>query len=283
MIQQEIHRMGFTCSNLTVLQEKDGITVARIASGNNSYVIKHFQNPDFRREIANYMLLSQLGIPTIHVIATTDTAIVLEDIEQSSIYRLGRREDMDDPEVAHQLAAWYKQLHTAGYSYTTQHGDSLYDESDYFTLKNINLIKEKTGTQKAPVWKLLEQHFNHIHTKLRSLNRTLTYNDFYYTNMVVAKDHSSALMFDYNLLGKGYAYGDLRNVTSSLSKEAGDAFLEAYGSFDPVEKLLDDVVSTIVTLYLACQREQFPTWAQALVDEININFIEKVDKLLSLK
>ena len=37
--------------------------------------------------------------------------------------------------------------------------------------------------------------------------RTLTYNDFYYTNMMVAKDKSSALMFDYNLLGKGYVYG----------------------------------------------------------------------------
>ena len=37
---------------------------------------------------------------------------------------------------------------------------------------------------------------------------TLTYNDFYYTNLAVLKDGTSAIMFDYNLLGKGYAYAD---------------------------------------------------------------------------
>lgn len=81
--------------------------------------------------------------------------------------------------------------------------------------------------------------------------------------MVVAKDTSSALMFDYNLLGKGYAYTDVRNILSSLSEEAGKAFLDEYGAFDPMEKALDDVVSVVVTLYLACQRDVFPLWAQA--------------------
>lgn len=79
----------------------------------------------------------------------------------------------------------------------------MYDEADFFTIENIACIKEKTGTQDAPAWRLLESHyaaFSHLLSKVR---RTLTYNDFYYTNMVVAQDKSSALMFDYNLLGKG--------------------------------------------------------------------------------
>ena len=97
--------------------------------------------------------------------------------------------------------------------------------------------------------------------------------------MVVAKDKSAALMFDYNLLGKGYAYTDVRNVLSSLSEEAGKAFLDEYGMLDPVEKALDDVVSVVVTLHLACQRDVFPWWAQALLDELNTTFIKKIENM----
>ena len=155
----------------------------------------------------------------------------------------------------------------------------MYDEADFFTLENIVSIKEKTGTQDAPAWLLLEQNYSAINDLLRKARRTITYNDFYYTNMVVAKDKSSALMFDYNLLGKGYAYTDVRNVLSSLSEEAGKVFLDEYGTFDPVEKALDDVVSVVVTLHLACQRDVFPWWAQALLDELDTTFIDKIEFL----
>ena len=155
----------------------------------------------------------------------------------------------------------------------------MYDESHFFTMENIACIKERTGTQNAHAWTLLEQNFHSICDMLCSAKQTLTYNDFYYTNMVVAKDKSSALMFDYNLLGKGYAYADLRNVMSSLSEEAGTAFLTEYGEFDPVEKVLDDVVSVVVTLYLACQRDAFPSWVRGLLDELETTFIDKIECL----
>ena len=158
----------------------------------------------------------------------------------------------------------------------------MYDEADFFTLENIACIKEKTGTQDAPAWVLLEQNYAAINELLCKPRRTITYNDFYYTNMVVAKDKSSALMFDYNLLGKGYAYTDVRNVLSSLSEEAGKSFLDEYGEYDPVEKALDDVVSVVVTLHLACQRDEFPWWAQALLDELDTTFIEKIECLRRL-
>ena len=100
--------------------------------------------------------------------------------------------------------------------------------------------------------------------------------------MVVAQDKSSALMFDYNLLGKGYAYSDVRNVLSSLSEEAGKAFLDAYGEFDPAEKALDDVVSVAVTLSLACQYDKFSWWVKALLDELDTTFIAKIEYLQSM-
>lgn len=229
----------------------------------------------------NYRLLASLDIPTIRVIASTDSALLLEDIDCSSTYRLGIEEDMSDSVVARRIAVWYKQLHSQGYSYVCQHGESMYDEADFFTIENIVCIKKKTETQDAPAWVLLEQNYDAINDLLRKTRRTLTYNDFYYTNMVVAKDKSSALMFDYNLLGKGYAYTDVLNVLSSLSEEAGKAFIDEYGKFDQSEKALDDVVSVVVTLYLACLRDEFPWWAQALLDEIDTTFIEKITFLRS--
>lgn len=282
IIHDELNKPGIVCDSFSILQDKDGITVARIASNERSYVVKCFQKDEHKREMENYQLLASLSIPTIRVIASTDSALLLEDIDRSSTYRLGIEEDMSDSAVARRIASWYKQLHSQGYDYVCQHGESMYDEADFFTLENIACIKEKTGTQDAPAWVLLEQNYVAINDLLRKAKRTITYNDFYYTNMVVAKDKSSALMFDYNLLGKGYAYTDVRNVLSSLSEEAGKAFLDEYGKFDPSEKALDDVVSVVVTLYLACQRDEFPWWAQALLDEIDTTFIEKNEYLQSI-
>lgn len=279
IIYDELNKLSIACDSFSILQDKDGVTVARIVSDEKTYVLKCFQKDEHKRELENYRLLASVGISTIQVIASTDSALLLEDIERSSTYRLGIEEDMSDLAVARRIAVWYKQLHSQGYSYVCQHGESMYDEADFFTIENIACIKEKTETQDAPAWVFLEQNYAAINDLLRKARRTLTYNDFYYTNMVVAKDKSSALMFDYNLLGKGYAYADVRNVLSSLSEEAGKAFLDEYGEFDPVEKALDDVVSVVVTLYLACQRDEFPWWAQALIDEIDTTFIEKIEFL----
>ena len=282
IIYDELNKLGIVCDGFSILQDKDGVTVARIASNERSYVVKCFQKDEHKRELENYRLLASLSIPTIRVIASTDSALLLEDIDRSISYRLGIKEDMSDSEVARRIAVWYKLLHSQGYGYVCQSGESMYDEADFFTPENIVGIKEKTGTQDAPAWVLLEQNYPAINDLLHKARRTLTYNDFYYTNMVVAKDKSSALMFDYNLLGKGYAYTDVRNVLSSLSEEAGKAFLDEYGEFDPIEKALDDVVSVVITLHLACQRDELPWWAQALLDELDTTFIEKIECLRML-
>ena len=205
IIHDELNKLGVVCDNFSILQDKDGVIVARIASNEKSCVLKCFRKDEHKREMGNYQLLASLGIPTIRVIASTDSALLLEDIDCSPTYRLGIEEDMSDPEGARRIAVWYKLLHSRGYGYVCQSGESMYDEADFFTLENIACIKEKTGTQDAPAWVLLEQNYAAINDLLRKARRTITYNDFYYTNMVVAKDKSAALMFDYNLLGKGYA------------------------------------------------------------------------------
>ncbi len=137
IIHDELNKLGIVCNSYSVLQDKDGVTVARITSGERSYVVKCFQKDEHKREMENYRLLASFGIPTIRVIASSDSALLMEDVDRSPIYRLGIQEDMSDPEVARRIAVWYKQLHSKGYGYVCQHGESMYDESDFFTLENV--------------------------------------------------------------------------------------------------------------------------------------------------
>lgn len=73
----------------------------------------------------------------------------------------------------------------------------------------LDFVAEKTSTQGNPLWAEMQAHRKEIDRRVASLSRTLAYNDFYWTNLVVARDYSSALILDFNLLGQGYAWGDV--------------------------------------------------------------------------
>lgn len=279
-IKQELKKLNILYSDIVLVQNKDGVIVARVQSEAKSFIIKYFQNENYKREISNYKLLKSLNIPTIQTIGFTDSAIVMEDISQNKFFRLGRKEDLDDEVVARKIAEWYRLLHTSSRACVEKYGTELYDETDFITKDNIEFIKEKTGTQNLPVWKVIEDSFDTLVSKIKSLPRVLTYNDFYYTNLIVSKDKSSAFMFDYNLLGKGYVYSDIRNVCCSLGENAKKAFLEVYGEFDKNEIIVDDVASVLVTLYHACQRKTFPSWADSVLNELKTDYEHKVQKLI---
>ncbi|MCL2404576.1 MAG: GNAT family N-acetyltransferase [Defluviitaleaceae bacterium] len=258
LAENELKRMGFEPTTLALIQNKDGIAVWRKTAGNMSYVMKCFDNAEYRREIDNYQTLISLGVPTLKVIAHTNCSIILEDIHQS-IYRLGVAEDMNSPKIATSIAMWYKALHKKGRGYSNLH--QLYDECNCITQENLNMVMEATNTCNLHVWHVINRNFDKIKSAAMSMPRTLTYNDFYYTNLAVAGDEASAIMYDYNLLGKGYVYGDIRNVCNSLGNDAQAAFKSAYGNFDESEIVLDEIVCTLQSLIVACERDSFPSWA----------------------
>ena len=258
LVESELQHMGINHKAVALIRSKDGVSVWRVQTDETCYVIKCFEKAEHSREIANYHMLIAHKIPTLKMIAHTKYSIVLEDIEQSK-YRLGVPEDMNDPQTAKLIATWYKTLHENGRRYADS--QSLYDECDHLTTVNIATIKERTNTKGLRVWNVMEENFDTIKSAAMNLPRTITYNDFYYTNLAVAKDDSAAIVFDYNLLGKGYVYADIRNVCSSLGEDAKMAFLSEYGDFDENEKVVDDVVSHLITLHFACERKTFPNWA----------------------
>jgi len=277
--ENELQCMGINFIDLSLIRDKDGVSVWRVKTERDSFVLKCFGKREHRREITNYQILNSLGIPTLKVIAHTDCAILLEDIE-TSCYRFGTDKDLSDPKVAVLIAEWYKKLHENGRRYASSH--QMYDESDDVTLENITNVIKKTGTGELSVWQTLVSNFDVIKTAAMNLPRTLTYNDFYFTNLAVARDGTSALMYDYNLLGKGYIYSDIRNVCSSLTDEAEAAFLSAYGSFNTNEIIVDDVFSELFTLIVACERDTFPNWANDSLDALKDGrFSLAIEKLMS--
>lgn len=279
-IKQELKKLNTPYRTINLIQNKDGVIVARVQSDVKSYIIKYFQNEDFKREIKNYQLLKTLNIPTVKVFCFTDSAILMEDVSLSETFRLAAKEDLNDVVIASKIAEWYRHLHTSSENFVKENITELYDETDFITRENIEFVKEKTGTQSLPVWKLIDDNFDIIVSKIKSLPRVLTYNDFYYTNLIVAKNKSSALMFDYNLLGKGYVYSDIRNVCYSLGDNAKKAFLETYGEFDKSEIIVDDVASVLITLYHACQRKTFPCWADSVLNTLKTDYENTVRILI---
>ncbi|MBQ6876925.1 MAG: hypothetical protein IJO22_00805 [Oscillospiraceae bacterium] len=276
----EFEIFGFSADSIEKIREKDGIALLRIKSGEKSFVLKYFDNADFRREIRIYEILDEIGIETIKIFKKTKKAILMDDISESKTLRLGKKEDMSDPEIAKALAIWYKKLHTAGYEYLALHSEPFYSENSVITRENIAFIKEKTGTEKLSVWKTIDSNFYKIKNEIESMKKTFNYNDFYYTNLVVSKDKKKAFMFDYNLFGKGPAYSDINNVCWSLSEKAKKAFLREYGKIDEHEKLTEEIAMVLSSLFFACKREEFPDWGNELLEELENGFEDKLNILL---
>lgn len=285
-VYKELNKLGLSNNSHISLHEirnKDGIYLFRVMYENKNYVLKYFLKDEYTREIKNYSILKELNIPTIKVFSYTNRSLLLEDLEKSKKYRLGEEKDLSDTEVAKALAVWYIDLHSKGAKYLSQKDSDFYREIDDIKEENITLIRDSSNTKDNQVWKLILDNLDLIFNKIRNLEETFTYNDFYWTNLVVSNDKKEAMMFDYNLLGVGFRYNDIRNVCSSLSKDAAKIFIEQYGSFNENEKIIDDGISILVNLIAAYKRPIFPDWAQESLKAIHSGELERAfKKILAL-
>lgn len=259
-IGQELLAYNLINPKVQLIREKDGIGVYRIDSEGRYYVLKYFYAEEFRREIDNYKILQSLHIPTIHMYASTQNSILLEDINQSKVFRLGRKEDFENPSIIKALAHWYKRLHKNGESYAN--ANLLYSQWETLTETNLDKIAAKFDLAKNTSYLAFMDTYPTIKEKMNAVKKTLIYQDFYYTNMVVSKDESIALMFDYNLLGKGSYITDILNVTYWFSNENKRLFIEEYGGIDQQLVHLEKTIAPFITLIIAMERKVYPPWAQ---------------------
>lgn len=243
-----------------VISDKDGVLVVHATAGETPCIVKRFAAAEHRREISNYTLLAEAGVPTLPIVGHGDDWLAIAEASTAG-FRLGTEEDSSDPAIARQLAHWYAALHSAGVS---ERFDGLYRETDLITDERLGLI--------ASVWPqtdaglaVVERDLPVWREQLEAFDDVLTYNDFWWTNLAVELLGGSALMFDYNLLGRGYRYADIRNVTMGLSATAGQAFRHTYeelaGPLDPCEIAVDEPLSHLITLITAARLEPDAPWA----------------------
>jgi len=292
LIKQDIKNASAkSIQNFRLIRAKNGVYVYRCLYGGVPAVVKYFDKEGDRREIMNYRLLAQHEIPTIQTFALGEAAFVMEDISVSGDWRLGAPEDLADAGVAESLARWYFTFHENGTAVPELM--TLYFEYDSFTEENFHTVIRKFPESKE-LFRFLLARCGRLRELIYTPSFTLTYNDFYWVNFVVRKDKTAAMMFDYNLLGKGYRYSDFRNVCSSMSAAAGAAFTGAYNRLyvekygrarteaEEYERKIDDVAGDIFQIILAfTEKAEIPKWAESSIEKAkNGTLLTKVRQLI---
>lgn len=267
-------KMGFNTAHqdrVDPIRDKHGNRLFRIILDGSSYILKVFGEPEASREICAYSLLEDLGVLTVRVIARTDDALLLEDLDVSKRLRLAREEDVEKRKVGVAVAEWYRALHDAGSTVRFEvdpRSSFLRREIDALTHASIMEVAARVSRSDSSKWYTLADNVGRIRNAVMSSAETLAYNDFHWTNLALSRDGKPirAVVFDYHLLGLGMRYSDCRNVTGSLGPDAADAFRSAYGETDPREKVLDELVAPLCALVEAFRRPGFPSWAVASLE-----------------
>lgn len=261
-------QFGVKVNTLEVLSDKDGVVVVVLNDGLKNPVLKYFEKAIYAREIEIYKLFNQLGIKTMPVIAVSDTALLLENMASHPTERLALKSDLENPTVVKGLAKWYRKLHHSGREHLKANGDQgFYSELRLLTPENLLEIKEKSGYHCDGFWTALPIAVDRILTYLEG-HKTITYNDFFYGNAAVSKSLEDAYTFDYNFVGAGLAFLDIANVLSGLPEPMHDIFCEAYGEIEPYEREINALVSPLIGLSIAYQRETFPEWGLEALEQL---------------
>ena len=269
------------------IRRKHANHILRIAIEGSSYILKIFGDPDAAQEVRNYALLKELGVPSLCVIASTNNALLLEDLEVSRCHRLACEEDVGRVEVGVALAEWYRALHEGDSRPSADEPPSSYlrREHDALTAKSVLELATRIRGPDRSRWTFLADNIDKIRNAAIGCGETLTHSDFHWTNLALSRNGYPirAVVFDYHLMGLGLRYSDCRNVTGSLGPEAAAAFRRAYGETDPMEKILDDVMAPLLALIEAFRRPRFPSWAEESLEIVETEGIHRrLDRALEV-
>ena len=269
--RQALTAMGYDAAEIALLRHKDGVALFRVNTGSQRLVLKLFTRQNDAREIALYHLLAAHGVKTLSMMAETPDAFLMEDLDFSPIYRLGKRGDCQDVQVMAALGHWYRALHQAKLG----ENGAFYSELDLFSPARASEAADKTGSRDAPFWQMLSDSHGIIDQWLLNAPKALCYNDFHWDNLVVARDVGEAWMMDYNLMGYGLAAGDLDNALWFSDEKARQAFLAGYGrDIEQTEQAVWRLVGPMISLYMALEKGlPLPKWAEATVKEIRSGYM----------
>jgi hypothetical protein len=249
--------------------ESDVAEIHRVRMpGGGSLIVKAFRDP-WPSEIRAYGLLAHLGVPTLRHRVQPPSLLLLEDLEHSPTWRLATPTDLDDAATGVALATWYRKLHAAGRELAASpegFPSWLPCEATLVTHANVLRAARKLRLAETRGIRTALASLPTLAAAYARLAQTLTYNDFYWTNLALSRDEPLvAVVFDLHLLGRGPACADIRNVSGSLGSAARASFLGAMGPVDPRHAALDRPMAALHGLVVAAERRRLPAWAEPLL------------------
>jgi len=254
--------------DLAPVRRSEASRLYRLRIEGKPHILKCFAEKDALEPKA-YALLRELSVPTLPLHARTSSALLLDDLDASPLWRLATERDVEDREVGRAVAEWYQLLHLAGRSLVKRGApDWLQWEWDALSAQELLRVGKKLELEDNPVWRMAAYYLEPLRSRARQMATTLNYNDFHWTNLALSRRPPlKAIVFDYHLLGIGLAWSDVRNVTHSLGPAAREAFLDAYGPTRPEERILDEPLSVLHALQVATARPTLPRWAMPCVEK----------------
>jgi hypothetical protein len=267
--------------DVVILRERPGHTVYRVFTSKNSYILKWFNAENDILELQVYPLLQRCNVPTLPVHGYTRRALLLEDLQSSPHWRLASDDDMESESTGIALAQWYLHLHQAGREALENAAidlSFLKREVDVLDTRSLESAGKRLRLDHLPAWKLAVESVDTLTSIYRSLPHTFNYNDFAAENLALSQSTKStlrAVVFDYDCFGLGLVYSDWRNVTYSLKGRALEAFAHTYGEINQAEKLIDEPLSILYNLVVACSRQTFPEWAKPSIHTVTGGGLER--------
>jgi len=264
-LESVLRRLGLDpleVRDLSLISRGSRSRVYRLRMGAQRSVLKWYPE-GATHEPQAYALLGALRVPTLTLLAHSDDALLLEDLETSLSWRTAEEGDLRGRETGRAVAEWYQFLHLAGRDLVVR-GAPDWLELPWRDLspEAISALPDRLGLERTPVWRLAAEHIEFLKAAVEALPLTLSYHDFHWSNLALSRGAPrKAIVFDYHLLKLGLVWSDCRNVLTSLGPAAAEAFLESYGEVDPQEKLLDGPLSVLEVLQAAAQLPSVPRWA----------------------
>lgn len=248
--------------DIAPISRSEASRLYRLKTEGKPHVLKWSLEDDLLEPKA-YELLRELRVPTLPLYDSTPSAVVLEDLETSPIWRLAGKRDVESRAVGRAVAEWYQFLHVAGRSLVKCGApDWLRWEWEERTPEGIFAMGRTLEMEENPVWRFVAEHLDALRSRARRLPLTLNYNGSHWTNLALSRRPPlRAIVFDYHLLGIGLAWSDCRNVISALGPAGREAFLDSYGPIRPEERILDEPLSVLHGLQVATARPTVPRWA----------------------
>lgn len=256
-----------------IIRQKKGHTVLRMELDRGWFILKWFENND-AIEPNVYGLLERHGVPTLPLYASSNRALLMEDLLHSPSWRLATPEDMRVEATGLAVAAWYKALHHAGseiFRHQLTMPSALHPWYEDLTVESLTRAGFRLGIANQTDWPEAVHAIEALKARIRRCPQTFNYDDFAMENLALSRPSQEplrAIVFDYDCFTIGPAYTDWGNVTYSLENQARQAFIKAYGPVSQVERLLDAPFSTLQGLYIASKRKELPGWAVPLLENV---------------